>query len=173
MTETEHTLPSKLLTDLQESWDIHPYDKPNQWIVYTPFTYSDGDHLKIVLVYKNGKWTITDQGYTVYHFFVDEFDGFRFKGFKRIDDVLAHMGLDANEKTGELTYELDDEPTWADITSFILALERFRGAALTPKEGLHGSCRCCTEATRKLATLADLIDASHGWEDTTEDQRST
>ena len=144
---------------LRETWDITPHpQQPDQWVIFTPFTYSDGDSLSVCLESDEQGWKLTDNGFTMFHCFVDEFDGFFFRGFDRIQAVLDYGCLDVGEGL-ELFLRLDDDEAPGTqhfvfaVASFLMGLERIRGAALVHKEGHHGSCGCCTVNTEWPPTM--------------------
>ena len=148
------TLDESVLTStrerLRDMWDIIPHPQhPGQWAIFTPFTYRDGDGMSVVLAKDDEGWKLTDNGFTVFHCFVDEFDGFFFRGFDRIQAVLDYGCLEVGEGS-ELFLRLDDDEAPDTqgfvfaVASFLMGLERLRGAALVHKEGHHGSCGCCT-----------------------------
>ena len=39
----------------------------NRFRVFTPFMFSDGDHLAIILKKEAGRWTLSDEGHTLMH----------------------------------------------------------------------------------------------------------
>ena len=49
-------------------------DGLDRYVVYTPFSFDDGDHYVVVLKKESGKWTLTDEGHTFMHLSYAEVD---------------------------------------------------------------------------------------------------
>ena len=56
-----------------EQIDLAP-DGDRKFIVYTPFTFDDGDHYVIVLNESGAGWTLTDEGNTLMHLSYEGFE---------------------------------------------------------------------------------------------------
>jgi hypothetical protein len=77
----------------------------NEYAVYTPFKFEDGDHFVIHLVRSNGKWRLTDHDHTYMHMSYENVDFQQGTRRKIIDDALEFHGI--SETDGTLFLDVD------------------------------------------------------------------
>ncbi|MGO9060396.1 MAG: DUF1828 domain-containing protein [Candidatus Binataceae bacterium] len=90
--------------------------------VFTPFMFSDGDHLSIVLKRENQHWMLTDEGHTLMHltYQVDEKELYRGNRQKLIGNALSTFSV--ADREGELVLEVPNEQYGDALYSFVQAL---------------------------------------------------
>jgi hypothetical protein len=98
----------------------------DRYVVFTPFTYEDGDHFNIVLKEgrNNGNWEVTDEGATLLHLsYWMDYEAFR-KGTrsKIIDRVISQFGL--QNQHGELLLFASGRDIGHALFTFIQAITR-------------------------------------------------
>ena len=93
----------------------------NRFIVETPFTFDDGDHLKIVLKRdKDGEWFLTDEGHTLMHL---TYEGINLDTPTRqriIENALLLYGITSDE--GEMRLGIEDGEYGDALYSFVQGL---------------------------------------------------
>ena len=92
----------------------------NSFVVFTPFQFDDGDHLRIVLRNEKGEWYLTDEGHTFMHVSYEEIDLSRGKRAEIIDGVLVCCGI--QRENGELRAYVEDGAYGDALYSFVQAL---------------------------------------------------
>ena len=143
---SQPNIQEQLSESLRSWWSVEPHPHyPGRWFIRVPFYYGDGDGMTVCLAHDDDGWFLTDHGFTVFHMFVDEFSGFVFKGVDRIKPVIVDSGLEVHDPGLELVMRVKppEEPSADHVGSFLMALERVRGAALVHTVGYHNSCNCC------------------------------
>ena len=89
-----------------------------RFVVKTPFTFDDGDHLKIILRKNNkGKWSLTDEGHTLMHLTYEHIDIETKTRQQIIEKALTMFGI--NNKEGELIINIGNEMYGDALYSFI------------------------------------------------------
>ncbi len=89
-----------------------------RFVVHTPFTFDDGDHLKIILK-EDGKnnWILTDEGHTFMHLSYEDIDLDTKTRQIIIDKSLTSFKI--NNKDGELVLNIIDKSYGDALYSFI------------------------------------------------------
>jgi hypothetical protein len=101
-------------------------------IVYTPFTFDDGDHFVVVLKRESGEWLLSDEGHTFMHMSYTGLDFSKGTRAKIIDDAIASFGL--NNRNGELVVPVSTGNYGDALFSFVQALGRITSTTLWTKE---------------------------------------
>lgn len=90
----------------------------DRFLVQTPFTFDDGDHLKIVLKKdEGGRWILTDEGHTYMHLSYEDINLDASTRRSVIERSLTAYKI--NEKEGELVLIIDDTSYGNALYSFI------------------------------------------------------
>ena len=90
----------------------------DRFLIRTPFTFDDGDHLKIVLK-KAGKntWQLSDEGHTFMHLSYEDIDLDTKTRRQRIDKSIAISNME--NRDGELVHSIENEGYGDALYSFI------------------------------------------------------
>ncbi len=94
----------------------------DRYRVFTPFIFSDGDHLSIILKRENHHWMLTDEGHTLMHltYQIDEKELYRGNRQKLIGSALSTFSV--ADREGELVLEVSNEQYGDALYSFVQAL---------------------------------------------------
>ena len=145
---TTEQIPELLEKELNSVWAVRPHPTYSEsWYIQNPFHYDDGDGVNVSIKCDDNGWLLTDHGFTIFHFFVDEFEGFGFRGTERITPVIVGSGLEIQHPGLALIMRVasDESLSASHVARFIMALERVRGASLVHSRGYHNSCSCCAK----------------------------
>lgn len=104
----------------------------DRFIVKTPFTFEDGDVLKVVLVREGNDWYLTDEGHTFMHISYDEVDIEAKTRRRLLDQVLATFKV-ANRE-GELRAQLKEDQMGDSLFSFLQALTKISDLTYMTRE---------------------------------------
>lgn len=106
----------------------------NQYRVYTPFMYDDGDHLSIVLKHEQGVWALSDEASTYMHLSYDMDDKSLEAGTRQkiISDALSFFGV--KDDDGELIVEITEGAFGEALYGLIQAMLRINDVRLLSRE---------------------------------------
>ena len=106
----------------------------NRYRVFTPFRFSDGDHLAIVLKRDAGGWILSDEAHTYMHLACETEERDLRRGTRRkiISDSLSEFGVE--DRDGELVMGVPDERYGAALFSFVQALLRIADVSYLSRE---------------------------------------
>lgn len=104
----------------------------DRYVVYTPFTFDDGDHFVTVLKRRGDRWVLTDEGHTFMHMSYADVDLTQGTRKSIIDQSLLNFRL-VNE-SGELCLEVPDEEFGDALFTFIQALTKISDTAYWTRE---------------------------------------
>ena len=107
--------------------------------VFTPFRFSDGDHLAIVLRQTGTRWVLSDEAHTYMHltYSMDEQDLRRGARQQIISDALSVFGVE--DKDGELVLGVPDEQYGDALFSFVQALLRIADVSYLSRERIRST----------------------------------
>lgn len=109
----------------------------NRYVVLTPFTFDDGDHLSILLKQRDGGWYLTDEGHTFMHVSYDEIDIEHGPRRRIVDTVLLSYGI-RNEE-GELKLFVEHEAYGDALYSFIQGLIKITDLSYLTRERVRST----------------------------------
>ena len=101
--------------------DIAP-EGVDRYIVYTPFTFDDGDHFAVLLCRTESGWFITDDGHTLMHLSYSGADLSTVARAKTIEESLASHCVE--NRDGELRIDVPGEGFGDALYSYLQALSR-------------------------------------------------
>ena len=106
----------------------------DRYRVFTPFRFSDGDHLAIVLRRTGTRWVLSDEAHTYMHltYGMDEQDLRRGARQTIISDALSVFGVE--DRDGELVLDVPDERYGDALFSFVQALLRIADVSYLSRE---------------------------------------
>lgn len=106
----------------------------NRFRVFTPFLFSDGDHLAIVMKQENGNWVLTDEGHTYMHltYDIEERDLQKGNRKKIIDTALNYFSVEDHD--GELMIRIAENQFGDALYTFIQALMKITDVSYLSRE---------------------------------------
>ncbi len=106
----------------------------DRFVVFNPFTFSDGDNLTIVLRKNHNHWLLTDEGHTLMHltYAIDEKALTSGTRMQIIDNALSIYGITENE--GELIIPIENDHFGAALFNFIQGLIRITDVSYFTRE---------------------------------------
>ena len=104
----------------------------DRFIVRTPFTFEDGDALKVVLVSEGDGWYLTDEGHTFMHLSYDDVDIEAKTRRRLLDQVLATYRVE--NRDGELRAGLREDQMGDSLFSFLQTLTKVSYLAYMTRE---------------------------------------
>jgi hypothetical protein len=104
----------------------------NCFLVFTPFQFDDGDHLRIVMKQEGRKWFLTDEGHTLMHLSYDEINLGSPKRAEIMESVLASHSV--NRENGELRIDIKGDDHGDALYSFVQALIKISDISFTSKK---------------------------------------
>jgi hypothetical protein len=110
----------------------------NRFIVQTPFTFDDGDHLKIILKKdEKKKWTLTDEGHTFMHLTYEKID----LDTKTRQQIIEKSLTSYNVKNcdGELKLPIDNGHYGDSLYSFIQGLLHISDVSYLKREQIKSA----------------------------------
>jgi len=109
----------------------------NRFRVFTPFMFSDGDHLAIVLKMESGRWTLSDEGHTLMHltYELDEKDLREGNRQKIISNALSAFTVEDRE--GELVIPIEKDQYGDALYSFVQAILRISDVSYLSRERIR------------------------------------
>ena len=108
--------------------------------VFTPFQFSDGDHLAVVLKKSSdGGWILSDEGHTIMHltYEIDEKDLQKGTRQRIITSALSAFGVEDAES--ELLLNVRDEDFGNALFSFVQALLKITDVTFLSRERVHAA----------------------------------
>jgi Domain of unknown function DUF1828 len=105
-----------------------------RYLVRTPFTFDDGDHLVIVFREEGDGWVLSDEGHTFMHLSYSLDEAALAKGTRQkvIAETLAYFGI--TDREGELVLPLEAGSAGNSLYSFVQALLRLSDLTLLSRE---------------------------------------
>lgn len=102
--------------------------------VFTPFRFSDGDHLAIVLKKTGNSWILTDEGHTLMHLSYEMSEKDLRKGTRAriISDALSDFGIEDRE--GEFVYPVLEQQYGNALFSFVQGLLKITDVTFLRRE---------------------------------------
>ena len=97
----------------------------DQFVVYVPFQFDDGDHYVIMLIQEAGNWVLTDGGHTLMH------PGYNNLDHNELEDIVAIYGVE--NRSGELRIVVLDEKFGDALLTMIQVLNSIICMAATTK----------------------------------------
>lgn len=91
-------------------------------VVYTPFSFDDGDHFVITLCKRNGQWVLSDEGHTLMHLSYEDVDITKGQRAAFLEEALARHGV--GNRAGELELVVPGEAFGDALFSFVQALTK-------------------------------------------------
>lgn len=136
----------------------------DRFIVKTPFTFEDGDLLKVVLLREDNEWYLTDEGHTFMHISYDEVDIEAKTRRRLLDQVLATYMVE--NKEGELRTQLRMDQMGDSLFSFLQALTKISDLTYMTREHvrtlfLEEFKSYITETIPKERVIFGYIDQIH------------
>ncbi|MDD3673474.1 MAG: DUF1828 domain-containing protein [Synergistaceae bacterium] len=133
MTVNVHTLEENISSRLRTAVSLEPRGI-NSYRVNTPFNFSDGDDLKIIInKSENGKWTITDEGHTLMYLSYYNMDINAGTRADILSSILKSHYM--HEDGGRLILEADTEAEAADsIFTFAQGILKISDMTMWKKE---------------------------------------
>ena len=120
------------LTDaVSESISFVP-DGEDRFVVRTPFTFDDGDVLKVVVARDDGGWYLTDEGHTFMHLSYEDIDIEAKTRRRLLDQVLATYKVE--NRDGELRAVLREDQMGDSLFSFLQALTKISDLTYMTRE---------------------------------------
>ncbi|HLF08820.1 MAG TPA: DUF1828 domain-containing protein [Dehalococcoidia bacterium] len=106
----------------------------DRYRVFTPFRFSDGDHLAMVLKQENEHWILSDEGHTYMHLTYELDEGDLLQGTRQtiIANALSAFGVD--DLGGELRIDIPAEQFGDALYSFIQALLKISDVTFLSRE---------------------------------------
>lgn len=104
----------------------------NRFIILNPFIFDDGDHIVVLLKFKNGEWYLTDEGHTFMHLSYDELDLDKGTRKKIIDNILLNYGIKNN--AGELNSYIKENNFGDTLFSFFQGLIKITDVSFLRRE---------------------------------------
>lgn len=109
-----------------------------RFLVQTPFTFDDGDHLKIVLkTDENDNWILTDEGHTIMHLSYEEIDLDTKTRHQIIEKSLTTFKI--NNKEGELILKINNGSYGDTLYSFIQGILHISDVTYLKKERIKSA----------------------------------
>ena len=93
-----------------------------RYLVFTPFCFSDGDHLAIVLKRDGSRWVLSDEAHTYMRLSFDMDEQALLSGPRQKSVVDALSKFHVEDRNGELLLDLSDGRYGDALASFIQAL---------------------------------------------------
>jgi len=94
----------------------------DRYVIYTPFTFDDGDHYVCILEKRDGGWFLTDEGHTFMHMSYDMPDFLTGTRERVIQDTLGVHGIECRD--GVLSLLTSEELVGHSVFSFIQAISK-------------------------------------------------
>lgn len=131
--------------------------------VLTPFRFSDGDHLSILLKQQDNGWFLTDEGHTYLHltYDIDENDLRRGGRQQIVTNVLSAFEVD--EVNGELIKAIPDEQYGDALYSFIQALLKITDVTFLTRERVRSTFAQDVREFMNSVVPEDRLEV--GWHD--------
>jgi hypothetical protein len=104
----------------------------DRFIVKTPFTFEDGDALKVVVARDADGWYLSDEGHTFMHLSYDEIDIEAKTRRRLLDQVLATYRVE--NRDGELRAQLMEDQMGDSLFSFLQALTKISDLTYMTRE---------------------------------------
>jgi hypothetical protein len=104
----------------------------DRFIVKTPFTFEDGDVLKVVVTQDGDGWYLSDEGHTFMHLSYDEIDIEAKTRRRLLDQVLATYKVE--NRNGELRAVLREDQVGDSLFSFLQALTKISDLTYMTRE---------------------------------------
>ncbi len=118
--------------------DIIPEGK-ERFRIFTPFMFSDGDHLVSLLKKSPQGWIISDEGHTYMHlsYKIDVKDLEKGTRKKMVDSALSMFGL--KDEEGELITEVENESYGDALYSFVQGVLRIADVTYISRERVRST----------------------------------
>lgn len=114
-----------------ESIDLYS-EGVDRFLVRTPFTFDDGDALKVVLKKSSKGWCLTDEGHTYMHLSYKDIN-LDTKGRRQVvDKIIATQGI--IDREGELIMTIRDERYGDSLFTYLQALTKMTDLAYLSRE---------------------------------------
>lgn len=104
----------------------------DRFIVYTPFSFDDGDHFVIIMKREGDKWLLTDEGHTFMHLSYGDVDLTTGTRAQIIDSALTNYGVENH--SGELRLAIPRKEFGDTLFTFVQALARIASTASWTQE---------------------------------------
>jgi hypothetical protein len=117
--------PRELLKDFRKKacGSVDPVQEGvDRFVVKTPFTFEDGDVLKVVVAQESNGWYLTDEGHTFMHLSYDEVDIEAKTRRRLLDQVLATYKVE--NRDGEPRAPLREDQMGDSPFSFLQAFTK-------------------------------------------------
>ena len=139
----------------------------NRYRVLTPFMFSDGDHLSVVLRQEADRWLLSDEGHTFMRlcYDLDEKDLQRGNRQKLISNALTAFAVE--DRDGELVLPIPDERHGDALYSFVQAVLRIADVTYLSRERVRSTFVEDFQAFLIQSALADRLTL--GWHEPTRD----
>ncbi len=111
----------------------------DRYRVFTPFMFDDGDHLAIVLRRDQGRWVLSDEGYTYMHltYDLDEKDFERGTRASIVANALNAFSVD--DRSGELVLAIREDRYGDSLYSFVQALLKITDITFLSREQVRST----------------------------------
>lgn len=133
----------------------------DRFIVYTPFTFDDGDHYVVILKRIDGAWVLTDEGHTFMHLSYSEVDLSSGMRASMIDQALSTEGVENDG--GELRLTIPGKAFGDALFSFVQALGRVAHTALWTQDRVKSTF--FEDVAELIETTAPLGSVEQGYAD--------
>ncbi len=138
----------------------------DRYRVLTPFMFSDGDHLSVILRREANRWLLSDEGHTFMRlcYDLDEKDLQRGNRQKLVSNALT--AFDVEDRDGELVLPVPDERHGDALYSFVQAVLRIADVTYLTRERVRSTFVEDFQAFLIQSDLADWL--TFGWHELTQ-----
>lgn len=110
----------------------------HRYIIYTPFTFDDGDHFVVVLRREpDNRWVLTDEGHTFMHVSYDNIDVSKGTRKSIIDRTLLRFAM--TNELGELRLDVPDGAFGDALFSFLQGLTKITDTSFLTRERVRST----------------------------------
>ncbi len=135
--------------------------------VFTPFRFSDGDHLALVLKKAGDSWIFTDEGHTLMHLSYEISEKELRKGTraKIISEALSDFGIEDRE--GEFIFPVPNEQYGNALFSFVQGLLKITDITFLKRERVRALF--LEDFRTFMESKVPAVRLTFGWHDPTKD----
>ena len=126
----------------------------NRYRIFSSFTFSDGDHLALVLKQDNSGWTLSDEGHTLMHlsYRMDISDIMQGNRGEIISNLLSFYGIDYQE--GKLIHPVPNEQYGDALFQMVQGLLRISDISFLSREMIRSTFK--EDVLGYLESISDI-----------------